>query len=55
MRMVMIIHVSGVSGGKDEDGNDNTRVRGIRWIDNDMVNLLSGLFSSSVAFALSLI
>ena len=40
---------------KDEDGNDNTRVRGIRWIDNDMVNLLSGLFSSSVAFALSLI
>ena len=40
---------------KDEDGNDNTRVRGIRWIDNDMVNLLSGLFSSSVVFALSLI
>ena len=35
-----------------ENGEQNERARGIRWIDNDMVNLLSGLFSFSLASVL---
>lgn len=37
----------------EEDGRRNERARGIKWLDNDMVNLLSGLFSVSIAIALS--
>ncbi len=38
------------------DGEErNERARGIRWIDNDMVNLLSGLFSFSIASVLALL
>ncbi len=33
----------------DEDGRRNERARGIAMIDNDMVNLISGLFSVSIA------
>ena len=36
------------------DGKRNVRARGIPFIDNDMVNLLSGLFSVLIAFLLSL-
>ena len=35
------------------DGERNERVRGIPFIDNDMVNLLSGLFSLFLALSLS--
>ena len=40
---------------RDENGNENIRVRGIKWMDNDAVNLLSGLSAASIAFALGLI
>ncbi len=32
-----------------ENGERNERARGIAWLDNDMVNLISGLFSASLA------
>ena len=32
-----------------ENGERNERARGIAWLDNDMVNLISGLFSASIA------
>ena len=38
-----------------ENGEENERARGIKWIDNDMVNLLSGLFSVAIASSLSLL
>ena len=34
---------------EEENGEANTRARGIKWMDNDMVNLLSGLFSMMIA------
>ena len=34
---------------EEENGEANTRARGIKWMDNDMVNLLSGLFSMVIA------
>lgn len=37
----------------DKDGNENERVRGIPFINNDVVNLLSGLFSASIASLLA--
>ncbi len=39
----------------EEGGEKNERARGIRWIDNDTVNLLSGLFSAALASSLVLI
>ncbi len=38
----------------DKDGKLNKRVRGIPFINNDVVNLLSGLFASSIAALLAL-
>ena len=35
------------------DGKRNERARGLRFMDNDMVNFLSGMFSFSVALALA--
>lgn len=37
----------------DKDGKKNERARGIPFINNDVVNLLSGLFASSVASLLA--
>lgn len=39
----------------DGEGNRNERARGMKWIDNDAVNFLSGLFSASIALSLMLI
>lgn len=35
---------------RTENGEENERARGIKWIDNDTVNFISGLFASSLAF-----
>ena len=36
----------------EENGERNERARGVRWIDNDMVNLLSGLFAAAISSSL---
>ena len=41
-------------GSLTEDPSEGTRVRGVPFIDNDMVNFLSGLFALSVSVAMSL-
>ncbi|MBO8436207.1 MAG: DUF92 domain-containing protein [Spirochaetes bacterium] len=38
-----------------ENGEKNERVRGIRWIDNDAVNFLSGLFAFSLSSVFAII
>ena len=38
---------------KEEDGERNERIRGIPGFDNDMVNLVSGILSASLAFFLA--
>ena len=37
---------------EEENGERNERARGVRWIDNDMVNLLSGLFAAAISSSL---
>ena len=38
-----------------ENGEKNERTRGIRWIDNDAVNFLSGLLAFSISSVMSLV
>ncbi|MCR5760883.1 MAG: DUF92 domain-containing protein [Sphaerochaetaceae bacterium] len=38
---------------KDKDGKSLELIRGVRWLDNDMVNLSSNVFSTILALALS--
>lgn len=38
----------------DEDGNKRKLIRGIRWLDNDFVNLISNLFSAMLAYTFSI-
>lgn len=40
---------------EESDGRKNERARGISFIDNDVVNLLSGLFSVLIAFILTVV
>ena len=39
----------------EENGERNERARGIRWMDNDMVNLLSGFFSVALSSSFMLL